>query len=403
VERARRLSDALSEAARRARFSSRSRRRLGGYRDHPSDRLFKAFAILSFILIAAIPSATCFVYFAFVATDQFEARFKFAVARAESPEPDTFGAVSGMPALAILQDTQIVVNHLDSRAAVEALDRTLNLREKYSSMDVDWFARFSADEPIEKFVRYWRSKVEASVTMPSALVQVRVRAFSASDALDISKALVEMSETLVNDLNDRMNRDTIAQAQVELSRAGERLREARIALQKARNEAGLLDALTAAQGTNQLINETQSALLKLEGEYVTQIRSVSPEAPQIISLRARIDGVRRQLIDLRAKVASQNPINDDPTYSALMTRFSELELERQIAERLYAAAFASLERARFVAEAKRMYLNVFIQPTLPEESEYPKRVLYICLGVLGALGMWLGVVAGGSLVRNHMG
>ena len=200
-----------------------------------------------------------------------------------------------------------------------------------------------------------------------------------------------------------MNRDAVTQAQSELSRSAERLRQARIDLQTARNEAGLLDALSAAQGLNLLIAETQSTLLKLENEYATQMRAVSREAPQMRALRARIEGVRGQVAEMRSKVAAQNTQSDDPTYSALMTRFSELELERQIAERLYGSAFASLEKARLVAEGKRMYLNVFVQPGLPEEARFPKRALNTALIFMGALAAWLALVGGATLVRNHMG
>ena len=59
-----------------------------------------------------------------------------------------------------------------------------------------------------------------------------------------------------------------------------------------------------------------------------------------------------------------------------MTRFSELDLERQIAERLYAGAVASLELARASAERKEMYVNAFVKPVVPEQSEYPRRLLF---------------------------
>jgi capsular polysaccharide transport system permease protein len=359
--------------------------------------------IVSFVLLVAIPSLLGAGYYAFLASDQFEAEFKFTVAGAEAAQPDMIGSLSGIPAMAIIQDTQIVVNHLDSRAAVEALERRVALRAMYSGQGVDWWSRFDAGEPIEKFLRYWRSKVDASIKMPGGLVEVRVRAFTAQDALAVSNALVGLSEGLVNDLNDRMNRDAVTQAQSELSRSAERLRQARIDLQTARNEAGLLDALSAAQGLNLLIAETQSTLLKLENEYATQMRAVSREAPQMRALRARIEGVRGQVAEMRSKVAAQNTQSDDPTYSALMTRFSELELERQIAERLYGSAFASLEKARLVAEGKRMYLNVFVQPGLPEEARFPKRALNTALIFMGALAAWLALVGGATLVRNHMG
>jgi capsular polysaccharide transport system permease protein len=85
-----------------------------------------------------------------------------------------------------------------------------------------------------------------------------------------------------------------------------------------------------------------------------------------------------------------------------MTKFSELDLERQIAERLYSGAAASLEIARLTAERKMMYINAFVKPVVPQESQFPRRFLYsflICISSLTLWGICCGLVV---LIRNHM-
>ena len=88
AQKARLVSEALSDAARRARFSMRSRRRLqgGGFQARRGDRLFRAAAWISFWLMVALPTAGATVYFGLVASDQYVAEFKFTVAGAE-PAP----------------------------------------------------------------------------------------------------------------------------------------------------------------------------------------------------------------------------------------------------------------------------------------------------------------------------
>ncbi|MCZ8259402.1 MAG: hypothetical protein O9333_04655 [Beijerinckiaceae bacterium] len=85
-----------------------------------------------------------------------------------------------------------------------------------------------------------------------------------------------------------------------------------------------------------------------------------------------------------------------------MTRFSELELEREIAEKHYGNAIASLELARINAERKKMYLNTFVRPTVPQEAKFPRRVLMIFLTALGALCLWGAIVGTANAIRNHM-
>lgn len=404
LERAQKLSEALADAARRARYSTRSRRMVkSGFSARRGQTLFAWFAMISFWLMVAIPSVLGIAYFGFYASDQYVAEFKFTVAGSELPVTDRIGAMTGIPAMSIVQDTQIVVNHLTSRAAVESIEKRVGLRQHYSDKDVDYFARFDAEKPIEKFLRYWKGMAKASIQMPSGIVDVQIRAFSPEAVKAIAEASIEVSEALINDINARMNRDALALAEAEVKRTGERLSLARINLQRARNDAGYLDVVRAAEGLNKLLTEIRGGLLQLQQEYQANLRTVSPEAPQMQNLRARISATQQQIRDLEAQLTqSQAGAGLNDTLSTAMTRFSELELEREIAEKHYGNAIASLELARINAERKKMYLNTFVRPTMPQEARYPRRMLMIFLSAFGALALWGALVGTVSAIRNHM-
>ena len=85
-----------------------------------------------------------------------------------------------------------------------------------------------------------------------------------------------------------------------------------------------------------------------------------------------------------------------------MTRFGELDLEREIADRIYAGATASLELARMNAERKMMYLKTFVAPAAAQEPLYPKRALSIVLIAIGSLALWGALCGLAVTVRNHM-
>ena len=221
LDRARLVSQALSDAARRARFSMRSRRRLEGtgFQTSRGDTLLRHAVWLSFWLFVATPTIAASVYLGLFASDQYVAEFKFTVAGAEAPPIDAIGALTGIPDVSIIQDTQIVVNHLNSRAAVEALEQQTNLRAKYSDPSIDWLSRFNATKPIEKLVRYWSGMIDASIKMPAGIVEVKVRAFNPNDALAIAQGTLSIGENLINELNERMNKDTMSAAEAEVERA----------------------------------------------------------------------------------------------------------------------------------------------------------------------------------------
>lgn len=406
LQRAGLVSQALSDAARRARFSMRSRRRLqgGGFQARRGDRFFHIASWISFWLMVALPTTGAAFYFGLLASDQYVSEFKFTVAGAEPAPLDTLGTLTGLADISVLQDTQIVVNHLSSRAVVEALERDVSLRAKYSDRSIDWWARFNPDKPIEKLVRYWNGMLDASIKMPAGIVEVKVRAFHPGDALAISRAALSISEDLINELNQRMSLDALSSAERELTRAKQRLTKARLQLEMARNEEGLLTVQQSATGIGQLLADSKGALLKLQQEYNAQLKSVSEQAPQIKALRSRINAGNAQIKDLEAKVTGgqDSAPMSEPTLSRLMTRFSELDLEKQVSERLYDGAVNALEAARMNAERKTMYLKPFVQPTLPEDATYPRRSLNIILILFGTLTLWGGLMGISGLVRNHM-
>ena len=405
LDRIRRVSQELTDAARRARMSARARKSMsgGGFKARRGARAMRIALVISFLLLVAAPSLTGVSYFAFIASDQYVSVADFTVAGGEIPAPDGIGALTGIPALAIVQDTQVVVNYIHSRAAVELLEKAAHLREIYADPRADRWARFDSRKPIEKLVKYWHGMSDASIKMPAGIVELQIRAFHPEDARELAQATVEMCEGLINDMNERISRDAVSTAEQELQRTAGRLAEARAAFEKARNQSGLLDASSYAESLNKLITETKAGLLMMQQQYDTQLKYVLRTAPQMQELNSRIEVTREQIADLESKLTSTRERSGaDPTIAAAMTQFGELDLEQQIAERLYAGAAASLELARLNAERKMMYLKTFVSPVAAQQPLYPKRTLYSALILVGSLGLWGGLCGLAFVVRNNM-
>ena len=98
---------------------------------------------------------------------------QFTVMGGEVPAPDAIASMTGIPAAAIVQDTQIVTNFIGSRAAVEKLETNVDLRGLYSRDAIDILARFNPAKPIEKLVSYWRHMSEVSIIMPAGIVDLK--------------------------------------------------------------------------------------------------------------------------------------------------------------------------------------------------------------------------------------
>ena len=80
-----------------------------------------------------------------------------------------------------------------------------------------------------------------SISLPAGIVDLKVRAFTPRMLQKSPRPCSTSANRSSTNINDRMNHDAVASAQLELDRTSERLNKARIALETARNDTGLLD------------------------------------------------------------------------------------------------------------------------------------------------------------------
>jgi len=168
MERAKAVSRSLSDAARRARFSTRARSAFkgGSFEARRGTKVMRVITLALLVLMVVVPNLVSIVYFGLIASDQYVSEARFTVSTAALPKFDGLGSVTGLPPMLIVQDTQVVTNYIHSRAMVEQLERIVSLRDSYSSKSIDWWARFHKDKPIEKFTKYWGNMSEALISLP---------------------------------------------------------------------------------------------------------------------------------------------------------------------------------------------------------------------------------------------
>jgi capsular polysaccharide transport system permease protein len=354
---------------------------------------------LSFVVVFAIPAVLSVVYFAFIASGQYETEARFAVRsgeRSSLEQMTSMSSLGNMAAVTQAQDTLVVTGYVKSRGLVETIDKELDLRKMFSRGEIDFLSSLAADAPIEDLVRYWRRRVHVAVESTSGLVTVTVSAFTPEDALVIAQAITRHSEDLVNDLSRRSSGDLLKDTESELDRAEARLKETREKLQALRNSAGTLDPDASAAG----LGDVLSALRLERAKTASQLQSVgaglAENAPQLKPLRARLAALDAQIAQLEAEMTG----GGTGDLAAAMTNFDQLEVDNQVAERRYAAAVSALEAARLSAERRKVYINKFVEPALPEETTAPPRFWYGAAGVVGPFMAWAILAGIGGFVRN---
>lgn len=379
---------------------------------YPGTRRRLPWVLISLVVFVVMPAAAVDIYLAFIASDQYvaearavvrsaeqESTVQSAMAQSGSSSTSPGGGTSALSLSTVGPNAYVVTHYIRSRAVVDDLSKIMDLRAIYRRPEADFWARLEADATIEELVDYWKQVVTTYVDGPSGIITVKIRAFRPDDALALAKAVVKLSEQLVNDISERARQDAMRFAEHEVQRADVRVRTALVELRRYRDEEGLIDPVKSADETAKLLMQLLSEKIRLESDLFVASRSLTKNAPSVQNMTARIEIIGVQITQLRDKLTGDT--TDVRNLAAKLSRFEELEVQRVFAERLYTMAQDGLERARMTAERQNVFLSVFVPPALPEYSTFPRRVAYSILIPLALLVVWSIIGLIWASVQDH--
>ena len=357
---------------------------------------------LSFALLVLLPVTISGAYYFLIAADQFVAEFRFSLSSVGKPRFDPLSLLTGgSPHSAAALESQVVVQYMTSRAMVDDLNATLDLRQLFSAPDADWWARLPVPAPIETLVRYWKGQVDPFYDPAIGTATVRVRAFSSADALRLAQAMVASSERLVNDLSMRARRDTVRYAEMEVAQAEGRLQAVLGEIRAFREREGVIDPSEAAKASALLAARLRDELVRANAELSSLQSYMRDDAPPVRVITARIRALEIQQRAV-ARDISDPEKSQTSGLSHLLASYEQLENERRFAETAYQHALLSLDQARADADRQQVYIASFVPPSLPEEALYPRR--WRCFGMVALVSFAVWAIGGLMVqsVRDHL-
>jgi capsular polysaccharide transport system permease protein len=247
----------------------------------------------------------------------------------------------------------------------------------------------------EKFYLYYGKHVGVDYDPVSSITVLTARAFTAEDAHKINDLLLNISERLVNTLNDRSRRDLIGFADNEVKIASDKAKDASLALLSYRSSQEVFEPDKQAAIQLEGVAKIQQELIATEME-LAQIRKLSPDNPQIGALNNRAASLRDAISAEAAKVTSSHG-----SFSARAPNFERLALDVQFADKQLGVALAELESARAEALQKQLYLERLVQPSLPDKAMEPKRARSVLIVFVLSLISWAVVSILIASVREH--
>ncbi len=342
-----------------------------------------------FLAIVVAPTLLSVGYFGLIASDVYVSEAQFVI---RSPKSQTANIGIG----ALLQgagfsrsadDTHTVHAYLRSRDALSALNNGGEVKNHYTSGDIDLFSRFNTilrGDSIEEFYEYFKGKIVIDLDSASSISTLKVKAFTPDQAQNFNARLLELGERLINQLNARGRQDLVGYAQEELVAAEKRVADAGRELNTYRIKNNIYDVKAQAQLQNQLITKLQDELISTKTQ-LAQVQAVTPNNPQIVALKAREKIVQTQIQEEMAKF-----LGGGSSLSNKSSQYELLTLESKLADQKLAAAVVSLDAANAEAQKKQLYLERIVEPNKPDAPQEPLRwhnILSTC--VISLMSYWM--------------
>ena len=243
-----------------------------------------------------LPTLLAGVYYYAIATPMFSTRSEFVIQQAEAKGMGLGGLFSGTQ-FATSQDSIAVQGYLQSRDAMQRLDKDIGFRSHFDNPTIDILQRLAPGATAEAAYKLYRRNVKISYDPTEGLIRMDVVASDPQTAVAFSKALIGYAEDQVDHLTKRLRED-----QMEGSRESYAEAETNM-LAAQRNVVELQEKfkILSSEAEASLITQQVSVLeTKLSQDRLTLAEMEANEQPN----QARMEPLKRRMAALDDEIKS---------------------------------------------------------------------------------------------------
>lgn len=337
-----------------------------------------------FIVTVIIPVFFSAIYLFFIASDRYVSEARFIVRSSSSTPMDGIASLVSSQGLSRANDETFAVNeYITSRDAADLLVAKNNLSQIMARPEADIFNRFPnfyTRASREKLYKHFKDMVYVDIEGATGISTLQVTAFRPEDAKALTVALLKYAEELINRLNERSYQDALKYAGIIVDQTKSDFLTIEAKLSKWRNDSGTVDPGKESIAGLESIGKMTVELSKLEGSIAETI-AMTPSNPNLPALKEKAVSYRREIDKLKRLI-----VGGENSMSSKLQVYEQFMLEREIAGRALAAAELNRLKARQEADRQHLYLQTIVEPNLPDQYTYPRRLLYL-LGMMGLCGI----------------
>ncbi|EJJ3330044.1 capsule biosynthesis protein [Campylobacter coli] len=344
--------------------------------------IFDSFKIVWILMIFVI------IYYILIAADRYVSTITMSV-KSTTGSTQASGVLSLLTATSnTSEDIKFLQGYIESLDMLKILDEKIHLKKLYNEQYIDLFFSLSSSSSIESYLKYYQNRVKVHVDDKTGLLNVEVEGFTPESAHLIAKTIMQESDKFINEISHKAAREQMAFAEEELVKYKERYQKAQNDLIAFQNKYGVFDPLKQAEAKASLVTQLESDIAQREAKLLTMQSYMNDHVPEVVTLKAEIAALKKQLIKERSKISADNSsqkLND------LAAKFQDLTIEAGFAQSAYEAALKAYESARIEALRKIKQLVIVQTPDVPQSAKYPEKI-YNILTAFIVLSLIFGVI-----------
>jgi capsular polysaccharide transport system permease protein len=349
---------------------------------------------------AIVASLLATVYWGLIASDRYVSEAHIVIQQTDlagGQSTDVMSLLGGGGGIN-RADQLFLRDHLLSVDMLEKLNGRLNLRSHFSDSSHDLLSRmWSEDVSIERFHRYYLSRISVELDDYSGVLVIQAQAYDPKMAHEIVAILVAEGEQFMNTLSHALAQEQVDFLEKQMTNIGERTMEARQTVLRFQNENGLLSPQGTAENIASIINGLESRLAELRARKTTMLGYLMPGSSDVKEIMLQIGAVEKQINKEQARLAAPN----GNTLNRTVEEFQRLQLNAEFAQDVYKSTLMVLEKGRIEATRTLKKVSVLQTPSKPQYPLEPRRIYNSVVFILGAL-----LVAGvvhllAAIIRDH--
>lgn len=336
--------------------------------------------------LIALPILCGGLYFGLIAADRYVSQSEFIVRNTDSSGggrlASMISAQSGSAGSTSLgasagdSDANVVVTFMKSEDGMDAVDRALDLRKLFSRNEADFLAAYPGplrSDSKYHLKQYFSRMVTVDYDPMTGVIKLTAEGFRPEDAKAVGDSLLAGAEALVNRMDTRARQDAVRAASDQVVVAHKEVMDAQAKLTAFRLRERMIDPVAMSAVIVETIAGLASQSVALKAQ-LSDLTKTAPASNQVSLLRGQIAALEEQISVQQRKLAGP-----DGSMAPTLAEYQKLSLQREFADRIYAAALEQAETARLQEARQHIFIERISGPTLADYATEPRRLLLTLL------------------------